>query len=338
MEQYSLSRFTTRTPLNAIIADNMVDVYIMQEGGGIFEARAYKCFNNAYYICKQVVSEDIVPLYKLPDFFKHDAQWNEQEEQDVIMGAVTMSIVYILLEHYDKRWVSANQPFLDKIEERFGNMYIPSDLSMFDGPFIPAGIRSACLSAFYKLRRNTDIDYTITAEEFILEDHGSNTAITAMQQDNIEENIVELQSETTDSSIADNNELASLRLQLQEIKEKNAKLEEERNELQEQVDHFHAMERGTALGLNQRQAALFGLSLARTYNFQFTNMKKDLAPMLHGLFGWGESKLAVCLSTPCEKEEQEELANLFKDLSPDLYNTILKRGEPQQNTTSEVTP
>lgn len=109
-----------------------------------------------------------------------------------------------------------------------------------------------------------------------------------------------------------------------------AELEEENEALKEQVEHFRNMEKGTALGLNQAQAALFGLSLANTFEFQYTNKKKQLAPLLHKLFGWGQTKLKTCLSTPCEKEERDELANLFKELCPPLYDTIMKWGELPQ--------
>lgn len=104
----------------------------------------------------------------------------------------------------------------------------------------------------------------------------------------------------------------------------------ELEELREQVEHFRNKEKGTALGLNQGQAALFGLALANTFHFNYTNKKEELAPMLHKLFGWGQTKLKGCLSTPCDKAERDELANLFKDLCPPLYDTIMNWGELPQ--------
>jgi hypothetical protein len=109
-----------------------------------------------------------------------------------------------------------------------------------------------------------------------------------------------------------------------------ANLEAELEELREQVEHFRNKEKGTALGLNQGQAALFGLALANTFHFNYTNKKKQLAPLLHKLFGWGQTKLKGCLSTPCDKAERDELANLFKDLCPPLYKTIMNWGELPQ--------
>ena len=104
-------------------------------------------------------------------------------------------------------------------------------------------------------------------------------------------------------------------------------------ELEEQVTHYHNMEKGIALGLNQGQSSLLVKSMAKTFGFTYTNMKTDLAPLAHGLFGWGESKLAKYMSTPCEKEERNELANLFKNVCPKLYSTIMNWGElPPEET------
>ena len=114
----------------------------------------------------------------------------------------------------------------------------------------------------------------------------------------------------------------------------NDELVEELEGLREQVEHFRNKEKGTALGLNQAQAALFGLALANTFHFKYTNKKEELSPMLHKLFGWGQAKLKTCLSTPCDKAERNELANLFKDLCPPLYESIMNWGKLPQ----EVTP
>ncbi len=104
-------------------------------------------------------------------------------------------------------------------------------------------------------------------------------------------------------------------------------------ELEEQVAHYHDMEKGIALGLNQGQSSLLVKSMANAFGFSYTNMKKELAPLAHGLFGWGESKLAKYMSTPCDKTERDELANLFKDVCPKLYDTIMNWGEvPSEET------
>ena len=110
------------------------------------------------------------------------------------------------------------------------------------------------------------------------------------------------------------------------IKKENEELKAKIADLEEQLAEVKNKEKGISLGINQAQAALFGLSLANAFEFSYSNKKKELAPMLHDLFGWGQAKLASYLSTPCEKEEKEELANIFKDLCPRLYKTIMNKG------------
>ena len=122
------------------------------------------------------------------------------------------------------------------------------------------------------------------------------------------------------------------------IKKENEELKAKIAALEEQLAEIEKKKKGISPGINQAQAALFGLSLANAFDFNYSNMKKDLAPVIHKLFGWGKSKIAYYLSTPCEKEEKEELANLFKDLCPHLYDVIMNKGRLPFGVTPKVTP
>lgn len=122
------------------------------------------------------------------------------------------------------------------------------------------------------------------------------------------------------------------------IKKENEELKAKIAALEEQLAEMEKKKKGISPGINQAQAALFGLSLANAFDFKYSNMKKDLAPVIHKLFGWGKSKIAYYLSTPCEKEEKEELANLFKDLCPHLYDVIMNKGRLPFGVTPKVTP
>jgi len=132
---------------------------------------------------------------------------------------------------------------------------------------------------------------------------------------------------TKDNCQAENKEKTEM---LNKIRE----LESEIEEKNEQIEIVRNREKGISLGINQAQTALFGLSLANILGFNYTNKKKELAPMLHKIFGWGEAKIAAYLSTPCDNDERDRLAALFKVLSPELYATIMNRGE----LPPEVTP
>lgn len=112
-----------------------------------------------------------------------------------------------------------------------------------------------------------------------------------------------------------------------QLLERIARLESELEEKGEQIEMVMNKEKGISLGINQAQTALFGLSLANVFGFNYSNKKNDLAPVLHKLFGWGEAKIKFYLSTPCTNVERDELAELFKDLCPRLSATIMNRGE-----------
>lgn len=132
--------------------------------------------------------------------------------------------------------------------------------------------------------------------------------------------ILKKEREKEESSQVEKDEKTAL---LDKIKKQDSELEEKN----EQIEMVRNREKGISLGINQAQTALFGLSLANVFGFNYTNKKEDLAPLLHALFGWGEAKIAFYLSTPCDDKERDELANLFKDLCPPLYATIMNRGE-----------
>ena len=125
---------------------------------------------------------------------------------------------------------------------------------------------------------------------------------------------------------------------IEKLKRENEELKAKIAALEEQLAEMEKKKKGISPGINQAQAALFGLSLANAFDFKYSNMKKDLAPVIHKLFGWGKSKIAYYLSTPCEKEEKEELANLFKDLCPHLYDVIMNKGKLPFGVTPKVTP
>lgn len=65
--EYSLNHYASRNPLNAIIAENMVDVTMLQEGYASFEYIACFCFSTAYHICQKMIEESHVMLWRLPD-------------------------------------------------------------------------------------------------------------------------------------------------------------------------------------------------------------------------------------------------------------------------------
>lgn len=156
----------------------------------------------------------------------------------------------------------------------------------------------------------------------------------------VDENVPEIQPQKSeledtmarvDTLVKENQHQKSL---IKELENKYENLEE----VKEQLEMVRKREKGISLGINQGQAALLGLSLANVMGFNYTN-KKHLAPLLHNLFGWGEAKLAKCLSSaPCEREDRDKLANMFKDLCPLLHKTIMNWGVVPSEETPLETP
>lgn len=150
-----------------------------------------------------------------------------------------------------------------------------------------------------------------------------------------------LKKQEAEEQSAEKNEQPDNSVASENVEQLNRTIEEQKakiKELEELVTHYHQMEKGIALGLNQGQSALFVKSLANTFDFKYTNQKKELAPLAHKLFGWGEQKLGTCMSSPCDKEERNELAALFKGICPPLYATIMNWGKTPPEVTPEVIP
>lgn len=87
--------------------------------------------------------------------------------------------------------------------------------------------------------------------------------------------------------------------------------------------------------INSMQAARLGLVLAPKLGIVFSN-KKQLAPLLSGLFGWGKRKLEQKMSQIISPEEELSLANIFGELSPDLAKEICKDWKPVQEDSNEA--
>jgi len=124
MQSFSLRDFTEASPLDAKIADNMVDVGMLQRGNGTFEYKAWKCFFNATEIYTRIVEEDNPPIWTLPKYY--DMAYCGYENNDgylpTILKGVTLSIVLIHLEHYSDDWQERNAAFIEKMKDYLNNM------------------------------------------------------------------------------------------------------------------------------------------------------------------------------------------------------------------------
>lgn len=165
----SLNYYSSRNPLNARIAENMLDVTSMQEGFYNFERKACFCFLKAYEICKELIEESPVSVWKVPDYYNSATFLYYQGDLSTIMKAVTISIVLILSEHFDEKWRQDNLKFLEKLKDGLNNLQLSdekNEAAFHKSIMRVKGIKSACINAYETLRRGTDIDYIIPFEEF----------------------------------------------------------------------------------------------------------------------------------------------------------------------------
>lgn len=167
--EYSLNHYASRNPLNAIIAENMVDVTMLQEGYASFEYIVCFCFSTAYHICQEMIEESHVMLWRLPDYYKIARFQSHNDDLNNVVQAVTLSVVLILTDHFDETWKSKNLKALNKIKDYIQHLYISGEtITMPGGTEMarPFGRRPVCAEAYIILKRGTDIDYVIPFEEF----------------------------------------------------------------------------------------------------------------------------------------------------------------------------
>ena len=112
------------------------------------------------------------------------------------------------------------------------------------------------------------------------------------------------------------------------------KVTAERDKLADELKAY--MERNqNRRGINRLKTAHLGMKLAPKLGIEYTN-KKDLAPMLSKLFGWGQNSLEKQMSHFLPDEEELELADIFGELSPKLAKFICKNWKGTQPQESEA--
>ena len=156
--EYSLKDFTSRNPVTAQIAENMVDVHLLDSVNGSFEDKACRIFTKAYEICRKIINESPVQLWRIPDFYRSASLGYVGKDADKIMGALTLSVVSILAEHFDDDLKFKNQRFLKKLVDYIKMIYLTGETITISGTEIvnPLGGGSVCNSAYHVLRRDTE--------------------------------------------------------------------------------------------------------------------------------------------------------------------------------------
>ena len=167
---YPLNYYASRNPLNTIIAENMVDLTMLEEEDSSFEYKACLCFSNAYLICQKMIKESPIQLWSFPDYCSKANYGSQDKDFNKIIKAVTLTIVYILTDHFDEKWKSENQKILKKIKDYILKLYVSGEtFNLPGGPEIikPFASKTVCATVFDNLRRGTDIDYVIPFDDIL---------------------------------------------------------------------------------------------------------------------------------------------------------------------------
>ena len=109
-DKKNLDDFNEANELNAALIKNMADIDILLNRD--FEQHALICMNAAYYICTIFMMEKH-PVWRLSKLESYIDKLNLHpvaEYKDIIF-----SIVYLLLNHYNKKWLDNNKDLLEKI-------------------------------------------------------------------------------------------------------------------------------------------------------------------------------------------------------------------------------
>lgn len=166
--EFSLKDFTSQNGVIATIADNMMDVHLLDSVSGSFEEKVYRIFVNAYEICREIINNSPVQKWRIPDIYKSASSGYNGKDADKIMGALTLAVALILAEHLDQKLKFENQDFLKKMEDYMKNIYLKDEIIKIGGAEIvnPMGGISACQSAYRVLRRDTEKFAWLPNEQF----------------------------------------------------------------------------------------------------------------------------------------------------------------------------
>lgn len=166
--KYCLKDFTSQNGVIATIADNMMEVHLLDSVSGSFEEKVCCIFVKAYEICREIINNSPVPKWRIPDIYISASSGYNGKDADKIMGALTLSVALILAEHLNQKLIFENQDFLNKMEDYMKNIYLKEEIIKIGGAEIvnPLVGISACQSAYRILCRDTEKFSWLSNEQF----------------------------------------------------------------------------------------------------------------------------------------------------------------------------
>lgn len=303
---YTLESFCDRNPINRILADNMSETPRLTSLPGRFESNALMCFIRAYHICAQMLEKD-QPLYKLPDFYR-DAQGYEGSQDSkphLIMEAATLSIVYILSDHFSQDWKDRNSMLRSKLFEHIKSLSWDEEYEY---------------SAFGKV---VSLPTTINLYQriYLKLYEGTNTSITLPHSD-----FTNFGKETTDKTDQptvqpDSQQRAAQQspeaVTTEALRSENEQLKRQVAELKEKIGNGGDIEeKHVKTGLTAKQCAIILKAWLWKEDAKPSNWQK-LGEMFHLISGFGKTSCLNHLGEAVTEKEIDELYAFLHD--PKLY-------------------
>ena len=350
--KYTLSEYASRNELNKIIANNMIHIAQLQDIPGSFEEKAIRCFSRAYMICRDIIEESPVSIYKVPDYYGMASYpYGINEDHKTIMKAVTISVVMILTRHFDEKWKADNREFLDKLHGVLWEIRLKSEKNdmfstnstsrrrMFWNPI--------CMGFYDSLRAGTDyISFTIPFDEFdptmpeVLSPEETIRKIVADAMETANANQIkpyydeqnevlylqgaplgkrDLQPSKTENS-GEQKDADALNTRIEQLKAELEKVKEENESMSNAIEGY----RTQGKGISAPDAAMLVTAVCDTLNQTPANGRETLWPILSICWGFTESTARGALRGKMTQEKASKLARKFEavNLIPRICNIL----------------
>ena len=287
-------------------------------------------FNNAYYITTAILQEKNPSAYRAQFMKIALSVRTDNEVYRTQFAVLTMTLVINILQVYDKKYqtpIEITRHYLEECIKRECEKIASIDTYL---------LFTENLLDMSEEWRGEQYD-RINRDDFIplYQQNGGSLSENETDCEAIEKRMDELVEEYKRLK----EKLGELSEDEEEEKEKvdeTERLKEEAERLKEELAAFKDRQQNRA-GINRLQTAHLGIKLADRLGIKYTN-KKELAPMLSKLFGWGQRSLEQQMSVYLSDEEELELANIFGELSPELAKKICNKWEGTPTLAYEAPP
>lgn len=320
---HSLEEYASRNELNKIIARNMIYVTQLQGGYESFEDKAAYCFSQAYKICRDIIEQSPVSIYKIPDYYGMASYpYGKGEDQQMVMKAVTISIVLIMTEHFDQKWKEDNHEFLGTLNGPLWEMRLSTEKkSMFDMKLQRMmSLHPICIGIYNSLHSGTGIDYVIPFDEF-----DPRKEVIA-QKEKTKPSVSEVGDETQKKLDMQNTRIEQLKKEIEELKE-------EKEVLAIAIEGYKSQGKG----ISAPEAAMLVTAVCEAQNQLPANGRETLWPVLSVCWGYTEKTARNALRQKVTEEKASKLAYKFENynLIPKICNLLKKLHEKLEEKRNE---